>query len=47
MQVSNGNSSIRTLFASLDIHCNNILNTEVQKQNEPKQRNLKQKLSTQ
>ena len=29
-------SIIRTLFASLGIQYNNILNTEVQKQNEPK-----------
>ena len=36
MQVSNSTSIIRRLFALLDIHCNKILNTEVQKQNEPK-----------
>ena len=36
MQVSKATSSIRRLFALLDIHYNNILNTEVQKQNEPK-----------
>ena len=32
MQVSKASSSIRRLFASLDIHYNNILNTEVEKQ---------------
>ena len=36
MQVSKATPSIRTLFTSLDIHYNNILNAEVQKQNEPK-----------
>ena len=36
MQVSKATSSVTRLFASLDIHYNNILNTEVQKQNEPK-----------
>ena len=41
------NSSIKGLSASPDIHYNNSLNTEVQKQNEPKQRNCKQKLSNQ
>ena len=30
------NSSIKGLSASQDIHYNNSLNTEVQKQNEPK-----------
>ena len=34
MQVSRETSSIRRLFASLDIH-DNIINTDVQKQNEP------------
>ena len=33
MQVSKGTSSIRSLFASLDICYNKSLNTEVQKQN--------------
>ena len=32
MQVSKATSSIRRLFTSLDIHYNNILNTEVEKQ---------------
>ena len=36
MQVSSVSSRMRRLFASLDIHFNNRLNTEVQKQNEPK-----------
>ena len=35
MQVSKASSSIRRLFASLDIHYNNIVNTKVEKQNEP------------
>ena len=35
MQVSKATSSIRRLFTSLDIPYNNIINTEVQKQNEP------------
>ena len=34
MQVSKATSSIRRLFASLDIHYNNSLNTEKQKQNQ-------------
>ena len=34
MQVSKATSSITRLFALLDIHYNNRLNTEVQKQNE-------------
>ena len=36
MQLSKATLSIRRLFASLDIHYDNILNTEVQKQNKPK-----------
>ena len=34
MQVSKVTSSVTRLFVLLDIHCNNSLNTEVQKQNE-------------
>ena len=34
IQVSRATSSIRGLLASLNIHYNNSLNTEVQKQNE-------------
>ena len=35
-----------TVCFSLDIYYNNSLNTEVQKQNGPKKRNFKEKLST-
>ena len=34
MQVYKATSSIKRLFASVDIQCNNSLNTEVQNQNE-------------
>ena len=47
MQVSELTSSIRRLFASLDIHYNNSLNIVIQKQIGPIQKNPKQKLSTQ
>ena len=36
MQISNATSSMRRLFASLDIHYNDNLNTEVPKEMKPK-----------
>ena len=44
MQVSKATSSIRRLFASLDIHYNNSQNTEVQKQNETQIKKLQTKV---
>ena len=46
MRFSRAFSSIRRLFAALDIHHKSSLNTAVQKYNEPTQRNFKQKLPT-
>ena len=40
MQISKATSSIRRLFASLDIYHNNRVNTEVQKENESKIKKL-------
>ena len=36
MQISNATSSMRRLYASLDIHYNDNLNTEVPKEMKPK-----------
>ena len=45
MQASKATSSIRRLFASLDIHYNClIINTEVQKQNEAEIKKLQTKV---
>ena len=46
MQASKATSSIRRLFASLNIHNNNclIINTEVQKQNEAEIKKLQTKV---
>ena len=44
MQVSKAISSIRRLFASLDIHYNNSLNTELQKQNKTQIKKLQTKV---
>ena len=41
MQVPKVNSSVRRLFASLDINYNNSLNTELHKHNETKIKKLK------
>ena len=40
----NNNFKYKRLFALLDIHYNNSLNTKVQKQNETKIRNFERKL---
>ena len=44
MQVSKATLIIRKLFPSLDIHYNNSLRTEVQKQNEIKIKKLQTKV---
>ena len=44
MQVSKATSGIRRLLAWLDIHYNNTLNTEVQKQNETEIKKLQTKV---
>ena len=44
MQVSKGTLSIMRLFALLDIHYNNSLNTEVQIQNETEIKKLQTKV---
>ena len=44
MQVSKATSSIGKLFPSLDVHYNNNLNPEVQKQNEAEIKKLQTKV---
>ena len=44
MQVSKSSSNVRRPFASLDIHYNYSLNTEVQKHIEPKKKKFQTKV---